>query len=100
MKIPAKILRRMRYYKERRVDAKRVIYSEFILVMPWYMRNITFRIPWTFVRKETDSPIYKPSDRVLDMRLYLADCVELKDMGSAAIEAKELLDRVKAKVKH
>lgn len=97
MRIPLKILKKMRYYKENQIHRHRVLFSEFVLIMPWYMRNIYFELRWDFIKSDGTGSWYKPSDAIISMRDQLSAWVEVQDMEPARKETNRVVERMMQK---
>lgn len=86
MRIPHKILRKMRYYTE---TQKRVIgtsaasiQSIFTIVTPWYLRNVVYAVDWEYTgQDENDSDVWRfvPSPMIKEIRRQLDDWIELQN---------------------
>lgn len=105
MKIPVKILRRMRYYKEiPRTEGEGTShpahFSEFVLAMPWYRPNVRFRLRWAFSRENNKRVFFQPSNDILEMRKYLDEWIEMRDAQPAKAETQSLIARLTGKIKH
>ena len=98
MKVPLKILRNMKYYKETNVTQGTAFVTKFTLVMPWYMKNIVLRVAWNYAGSEKEMLKYTAPPELQTLRAQLDDWVDMQNQAPFKAQADDVIARIKNKV--